>query len=59
MQKSEETIRNVKGLVFISKAGTKLNPSNIRRTFDKALENAKIEDFKFHDLRHTFATRLA
>jgi len=31
---------------------------SLRAAFDKALGKAKIEDFHFHDLRHTFATRL-
>ena len=31
---------------------------SIRSPFDKALERAGIKDFKFHDLRHTFASQL-
>ncbi len=45
-------------LVFTSSRGTKLNGRNLMRAFYGALENAKIADFTFHDLRHTFATRL-
>ena len=49
----------VTGTVFCTGHGTKILPSNLRRTFYKVLEKVGIEDFKFHDLRHTFATRLA
>ena len=31
---------------------------NLKRAFEIARENAGLADFRFHDLRHTFATRL-
>jgi integrase len=31
---------------------------SIRKAFDKAVEAAKLEDFRFHDLRHTAASYL-
>ena len=37
----------------------KLEPRNLRRDFDKAVHKAGIAPFRFHDLRHTFASRLA
>jgi len=47
------------GYVFQSGAGTKIEKRNLRRGFLRALKRARITDFRFHDLRHTFATRLA
>lgn len=44
--------------VFCSKIFTPLESGHLRRAFRLALGKAKIEDFHFHDLRHTFATRL-
>lgn len=32
---------------------------NIKRSFQRAVTEAKIDDFRFHDLRHTAATRMA
>jgi site-specific recombinase XerD len=38
---------------------TPLNANNfINRVFTPALERADISDFRWHDLRHTFASRL-
>lgn len=45
-------------LVFCSKAFTPMESGHLRRSFRLALIKAKIEEFHFHDLRHTFATRL-
>ena len=44
--------------IFPSHAGTKRDGHGLRRVFRKALKTASIHDFHFHDLRHTFATRL-
>ncbi len=46
-------------IVFHSMNGTKIDKHNLRRAFVIAMERAGIEDFTFHGLRHTFATRLA
>lgn len=45
-------------LVFCSKAFTPMESGHLRRSFRLSLSKAKIEEFHFHDLRHTFATRL-
>ncbi|MCP4372752.1 MAG: site-specific integrase, partial [Deltaproteobacteria bacterium] len=58
-KKSGEKVRSIKNdLVFTSNAGTKINKRNLIRAFAYALERARIVDFTFHCLRHTFATRL-
>lgn len=43
--------------VFTSpRSGGRLD--NIKKAFEALLDRAKIPDFRFHDLRHTFASRL-
>ena len=46
--------------VFPSDSGdTPLDPRNyLNRVFRPALQRARIENFRWHDLRHTFASRL-
>jgi len=44
--------------VFHSENGTKICPRNLLRAFYSAVKKAKILKLRFHDLRHTFATRL-
>ncbi len=53
-------IRNLKSdLVFQNSTASKIDRNNLRRAFNTALKRAGIQDFHFHDLRHSFATRLA
>lgn len=44
-------------LVFPNATGEK--PLGIRNAFEDAVERAGLKDFRFHDLRHTFASYLA
>jgi integrase len=50
-------LRRKEGKVFVSRRGRPY--SEIGSTFKAALARASIEDFRFHDLRHTFASWLA
>ena len=58
--KSKARVISIKSdIVFHSKSGTKIDKHNLRRAFVIAMGKADIEDFTYHGLRHTFATRLA
>jgi len=41
--------------IFCNRDG---NPYNFRKSFETALKNAGIGTFRFHDLRHTFASQM-
>jgi integrase len=57
--KARHKVRSIKvSRVFFNKEGEPHDASNLRRAFYAAVENAKISKCRFHDLRHTFATRL-
>jgi len=46
-------VRSMTGRVF------PISVRSLRVAFEAALEKAEIENFHFHDLRHSFATRLS
>ena len=45
--------------VFFNSNGKKINPHVLRTSFYTVLEKVGVENLWLHDLRHTFATRLA
>jgi len=49
---------SLSGYVFATGNGTSVRTRNMLREFYKTLKKAGITTFRFHDLRHTFATRL-
>jgi integrase len=59
-EKIRTKVRSIReDLVFTHPLGQRVNIHTLRSAFEDALKRAKIEKFRFHDLRHTFASRLA
>ena len=53
-------VRNIKNdYVFLNRDRGKINPNSLGDAFRRSLKRAKITNFRFHDLRHCFATRMA
>jgi integrase len=44
--------------VFASRLGRRLDPSALRRRFERARDAAELEPIRFHDLRHTYGSLL-
>ena len=54
------TVKSLKNdFVFFNSSGDKINSNVLRTAFYSVLKEVGIDDFRLHDLRHTFATRLA
>ena len=45
-------------LVFVGEAGSYLDGSALRRRYKEALSRGALRPMRFHDLRHTFGTRM-
>ncbi|MEW6118252.1 MAG: tyrosine-type recombinase/integrase [Nitrospirota bacterium] len=57
--KAKSKVVAMTGYVFTQHDSEELSKREVQRQFDTAVRRAKIGAFRFHDLRHTFATRLA
>ena len=47
------------GYVFLDENGARVTAASIQKIFRKAVDKAELEDFRFHDLRHTAASLFA
>jgi integrase len=52
----QQSTKATHGLVFPSENGQRFN--NINKSWNNLLDDASIEGFRFHDLRHDFASKL-
>jgi integrase len=48
-----------RSMVIFCRRGSPDRPTDLRRTWSRALLDARVADFRFHDLRHTAASYLA
>lgn len=55
--KELQKVKSISGNVFHD-GGEKIYPVKVRRAFYKVLTKARITDFRFHDLRHTYGSYL-
>ena len=44
--------------VFVNRVGRRIDPSALRRRFERARDAALLEPLRFHDLRHTYGSLL-
>jgi integrase len=59
MLKNKGKVKSIKtNFVFYTDAHTMLIKTTVDHAFQKALKKVGVENFRFHDIRHTFATRL-
>jgi integrase len=53
-----EAAKRRRSLGVTPRGGTQIDPSNLRKLFNRLLTDAKLRRVRFHDLRHTFASLL-
>ncbi len=59
VMKARAKVRHIKSnYVFYNGSGNPYNARNLLRAFYSAMRKAEVHGLRFHDLRHTFATRL-
>lgn len=57
--KARAKVRSLKSdYVFFNGAGNRMDARDLLRVFYPVMRKAEVKHFRFHDLRHTFATRL-
>jgi integrase len=58
---AKATLKEMKRMsefVFPNRNGVRIDDAQIQIAFTEAVKRSRIEDFHFHDLRHTFASNL-
>lgn len=57
--KARAKVRSLKSdYVFFNGAGNRMDARDLLRVFYPVMRKAEVKNFRFHDLHHTFATRL-